>query len=305
MDNHANNDNHYPHTLSLAHYLQMIIKRIKLFLAILILGFLITIIAFIYKKNNYDYSYNLTPPEYFFNAKFQNIIENTKLNNYVDYYLSRFIQQQKVVEEKDYAKRIQQSYLKAGTSTAFINLSLKGNKNELKMITQTLDDYVQYLQNQFDSSIIQKLKLSLNLNKTTLENKYSSLLKLKNDLDNNTSEVKEVLTHNTSVKSKTQFSQTILESDAYLALANKQFDLSVKLINLKNDINSINLAIDTIQNLQTQGRLIESDQLIGLSKMDVLIIGIILTIILAFTVVLLIESIRLNYAKTTSNKSMN
>ncbi|MCF6775597.1 hypothetical protein L3V83_03305 [Thiotrichales bacterium 19X7-9] len=272
----------------------MIIKRIKLFLTVLILGFLITIIAFIYKKDNYDYSYHLTPPEYFFNAKFQNIISNTKLNNYIDYYLSTFIQQQKSIEEKNYAKRIQQSYLKADTNTAFINLSLKGNKNELKIIKKTLNDYVQYLKNQIDSSIIQKLKLSLNLDKTTLENKYSSLFKLKNDLDNNTSEVKEVITHNTLIKDKAQFSQTILESDAYLTLANKQFDLSIKLINLKNDINSINLAIDTIQNLQIQAQLIQSDQLIGLSKMNVLIIGIILTIILSVILTLLVESVRYN-----------
>ncbi|MCF6764270.1 hypothetical protein L3V82_00695 [Thiotrichales bacterium 19S3-7] len=289
MSNDNNGQIYNNDIISLSDILNTLKKHIKLFLFILVIGVILSIGAFLHKKNNYAYTYYIKNPEYFSGDSYINLIPNNQLNDYLNFYLDLFIKQAPP-EVIPYAKRI---YLESpkDKNKPFIPININGHQDEQKMLKMTLDSYLQYSKKNLQTNIIEKFRIDLNLRKTILENEYASLEQLQNQLTQNSNNLKQSLDSQTQIKTKKAIAVTTMQSAALVTLGNNYIDLSNRLINLNTQIKKINLSLDSIQNIQIQGPLQQSITPVGITKRQVLILSIIAFIILAFILVFIVEQI--------------
>ncbi|TNF69126.1 MAG: hypothetical protein EP298_05265 [Gammaproteobacteria bacterium] len=297
-------NNQSSNVITIADLILILIKRIKLFISIVVLGIIMSIIAFIYKQNAYLYGYTLNPPQYLsintsnppYNAN-SKIVSNNKLIMYLNSYIAEM---QQIAKYADIREKISQIQL-FGTidykESPYVSIYLKGHLNDQSQTYFILNKYIQFTQQQLQHDIIQPHKNDQLAAKQVLEQQAATTKNKINEIDKNIHDLA-VLSHN-----NTQSPQT-LKRQLNLA-SNQQSQYTKALARLQLQINAINASLKSFTNLSIGKKIAKIDKPVGLSKAMVLPLGIILSIIVALGIVFLVEYVSNLFIEIKRKKSAN
>ncbi|MCF6768126.1 hypothetical protein L3V86_07110 [Thiotrichales bacterium 19S11-10] len=232
--------------ISFVDIISILIKRIKLVICMAILGVIISLTFFVFKKNTllYTYSYLVQAPTITTNSNISLLLDNIQLRNFLNDYSLEFAR-------KNNTNNIQLQGLTSGLD--FFKISITTEQNKPTLYQKILNDYIKQVNNMLNHKIVDQKKQAISLEKQLLKKQYSDLKELANKLQRKDSKVE------------------------------------LSLIKIKYQTEQLNATLKSIKPLTISGTLLETQQSIGLTKSQILILGILLSIFASIITAFLVE----------------
>ncbi|WP_018298553.1 hypothetical protein [Fangia hongkongensis] len=258
--------------ISISDLLIVLIKRIKLWLTIFILGSLFSIIYGALHKDNYAYSALIKGPSYLSNGQMQYIISDSNFTALIQLYLHQY----KLKNPK--AALIDQLTLDSDT----LSLKVTAKEKQKQAVDALIDNFVQFVANSAD--------YNMQINNWSKNVKYNISLLEKQNLyyqrnEKNLQDSLKRLTQSNDIGSVN--GQALLNnlSQTVIAYQDRVFNNNTNIQRYKSQLQSLNTAPYI---LETPLRSLKPQ---GLTSAVIAILGVILSLILATAIIFVIEFI--------------
>ncbi len=260
--------------ITISDLLVTLAKYFKLWLALTIIGVIMSIAYAVYHKNNYQYSANIVGPSYIENGSLHEIIPQNQLSQLVNIYYQQFRQleqkQNTLVDHLNYEKE-----------KSMLTTNAKGEN--MSQVVSLFYNFIQYVQKQ--EQYINRIQnwqnsVQFNLEKLEEQNKIyeQNVKQFQHNIDSLT----------TANDLASLNGQALLNnlSNMITSYQHQMFTNNIQIQNYQSQLQSLN------KNITMLGGVLKSINPVGLTSVVIIILGMILTIILVTIVVFIIEFIR-------------
>lgn len=261
--------------ISISDLLITLLKHIKLWFVLVVLGVILSIVYGIKHQDNYEYSAYLVGPSYIDNGRLVNVMGDDKLAKLIDIYYRQY--QDDRESPKDNLKDTMQFDIEK------LMLHVKAKYKAQGQVNELFTQFISYIQNQqqYINNIDNWQKnVEFSLNQVEQQNKvYGDTVKqFQHNMDSLTK----------SQDLATVNGQALLNnlSNTILSYQNQMFSNNITIQHYKSQLKTLN------HNTFMYGGMIRSYKPVGLTSPVIVILGIILSLILATVIVFVIEFMR-------------
>ncbi|WP_192483093.1 MULTISPECIES: hypothetical protein [Cysteiniphilum] len=261
--------------ISMSDLLVTLIKHIKLWLVIVVLGVILSVIYGVKHKDNYEFSANLLGPSYIDSGQLIRVMGTEEFSKLIDIYYQHY-RDNNLGSKDELESRMQ-------FDPAKLMMTIKAKKDEQEQVNKIFTHFIAYIQKQqqyIDNINNWQENIEFNLKQLQQQSKiYSDVVKkFQHNMDSLTKS-KDLATVN---------GQALLNnlSNTILSYQNQMFHNDIKIQHYKSQLKTLN------RSTFIYGGVIKSYKPVGLTSLVIVILGIILSLILATIIVFIIEFIK-------------
>ncbi|GGF94619.1 MULTISPECIES: hypothetical protein [Cysteiniphilum] len=259
--------------ISMSDLLVTLIKHIKLWLVIVVLGVILSIVYGVKHQDNYEFSANLLGPSYISEGTAHWVMDKSELSNLIGVYYKQY---QDANANDFFINKVQFDADK-------LQLNIKAKKDQNEQVITLLNEFIDYAQTQeqYKTTISNwQENVEFGLKQLQQQNKvYADTVKQFQHNIETLSQTKDLATVN---------GQALLNnlSNTILSYQSQMFGNDIKIQHYKSQLQTLNKKILLL------GGVIKSYKPIGLTSPVIVILGIILSLVLATIIVFIIEFIK-------------
>ncbi|WP_440682518.1 Wzz/FepE/Etk N-terminal domain-containing protein [Cysteiniphilum halobium] len=258
--------------ISISDLLVTLTKHIKLWVALVAIGVVLSVLYGFMHKDNYEYSAYILGPSYIDGGQVQRVMNDNEFSKLVNIYYKQYLD----IDNSSYVDLLRKIHFDPDKS----QISIKAKKDERKQVNELFNQLISYIQSQqqYIGHINNwQVNVEFNLKNLQQQNKtYGDVVKQ--------------FQHNMSVS--TQFKglatldgQALLNSlsNTILSYQNQMFHNDIQIQHYKSQLQTLNKKISIL------GGVTRSYNPVGLTSPIIAVLGIILSLILATIIVFIVE----------------
>ena len=260
--------------ISMSDLLVTLIKHIKLWLVIVVLGVILSVIYGVKHKDNYEFSANLLGPSYIDSGQLIRIMGRDEFSKLIDIYYQHYRDSNRGSKD-ELESRMQ-------FDPAKLTMMIKAKKDEQEQVNKIFTHFIAYIQKQqqyIDNINNWQENIEFNLKQLQQQSKiYGDVVKkFQHNMDSLTKS-KDLATVNGHALLNNLY-------NTILSYQNQMFHNDIKIQHYKSQLKTLN------RSMFIYGGVIKSYKPVGLNSPVIVILGIILSLILATIIVFVIEFI--------------
>ncbi|WP_440616715.1 Wzz/FepE/Etk N-terminal domain-containing protein [Cysteiniphilum sp. 6C5] len=261
--------------ISISDLLVTLIKHIKLWFVLVVLGAILSIVYGIKHQDNYEYSAYLLGPSYIDNGQLMSVMGEGKLSKLIDIYYKQYQDNGKSSEDKLKDKM--------QFDVAKLMLHVKAKYKEQGQVNELFTQFIAYIQKQQQYiNNINNWQKNVEFNLAQLQQQN----KVYGDTVNQFQHNMDSLTRSQDLA--TVNGQALLNnlSNTILSYQNQMFSNNITIQHYKSQLKTLDHSV------LIYGGMIRSYKPVGLTSPMIIVLGIILSLILATIIVFMVEFVR-------------